>query len=155
MGSVRGNQERRGREAEAPQGSCTFTRPGLPHRSPGRAHHEDRAPRIVATEPAVAELARLGAEYGPLELHLSGGCCDGSSPMCFRAGELRLRGSDIRLGEVAGFPFYVDGEQYERWRRPAFVLDVGEGAGSGMSLEGVHDLHFRLAAPDARPRATA
>ena len=50
----------------------------------------DQAQRVVATEAAIAELERLQAEHGPLELHLSGGCCDGSSPMCFPAGELRV-----------------------------------------------------------------
>ena len=104
----------------------------------------DQAHRIVATEPAVAELERLQAEHGPLELHLSGGCCDGSSPMCFPAGELRVREGDLHLGDVAGCPFYVDVEQYERWGSPSFVLDVGNGAGSGFSLEGLHDVHFRI-----------
>jgi uncharacterized protein (DUF779 family) len=104
----------------------------------------DLALRVVATEAALAELERLKAEHGPLELHLSGGCCDGSSPMCFPAGELRVRDRDVHLGEVAGCPFYVDGDQYERWGSPEFVLDVGPGAGSGFSLEGLHDLHFRV-----------
>jgi uncharacterized protein (DUF779 family) len=109
----------------------------------------DQAPRVVATEAALAELARLKAEHGPLELHLSGGCCDGSSPMCFPAGELRIRADDVLLEEVSGCPFYVDAEQYERWRRPSFVLDVSPGAGSGMSLEGLHDLHFSVRSPTA------
>jgi uncharacterized protein (DUF779 family) len=109
----------------------------------------DQALRVVATDAAIAELERLKAEHGPLELHLSGGCCDGSSPMCFTAGELRVRESDLCLGEVAGCPFYIDVEQYVRWGRPAFVVDVGPGAGSGMSLEGLHDLHFRLAVGEA------
>ena len=100
--------------------------------------------RVVATEAAIAELERLQHDHGPLELHLSGGCCDGSSPMCFPAGELRVRDSDVYLGDVAGCPFYVDAEQYERWGSPEFVLDVGVGAGSGMSLEGLDDLHFRI-----------
>jgi uncharacterized protein (DUF779 family) len=107
----------------------------------------DQAQRIVATEAAIAELERLQAEHGPLELHLSGGCCDGSSPMCFPAGELRVRESDLYLGDVAGSAFYVDVEQYERWGSPSFVLDVGAGAGSGFSLEGLHDVHSRIAAP--------
>jgi uncharacterized protein (DUF779 family) len=64
--------------------------------------------------------------------------------MCFPAGELRVRESDLLLGHVDGSPFYVDTEQYERWRRPSFVLGIGSGAGSGMSLEGLHDLHFRI-----------
>ena len=108
----------------------------------------DQALRVVATEAAIAELGRLNAEHGPLELHLSGGCCDGSSPMCFPAGELRVRDGDVCLGDVAGCPFYVDSEQYERWGRPSFVLDIGSGAGSGFSLEGLHDVHFRVVGSD-------
>jgi uncharacterized protein len=104
----------------------------------------DQALRVVATEAAIAELERLRAEHGPLELHLSGGCCDGSSPMCFPAGELRLREGDLYLGEVAGSPFYVDVDQYQRWGSPSLVLDVGPGEGSGFSLEGLHDVHFRI-----------
>ena len=104
----------------------------------------DQALRVVATEAAIAELERLQAEHGPLELHLSGGCCDGSAPMCFPAGELRIRDSDLSLGEVAGCTFYVDIEQYERWGSPSFVLDLATGAGSGFSLEGLHDVHFRV-----------
>ena len=109
-----------------------------------------QAPRVVATEAAIAELERLRAEHGPLELHLSGGCCDGSSPMCFLEGELLLGPSDLLLDEIDGCPFYIDAEQDERWNRPSFVLDVAAGDGSGMSLEGTHGLHFV-----ARPRPDA
>jgi uncharacterized protein (DUF779 family) len=104
-------------------------------------------PGVVATPAAIAEIGRLEAEHGPLVFFQSGGCCDGSSPMCFPEGELRIGTNDLLVGEVEGCPFYVDEEQYERWGRPAFLLDVGPGAGSGMSLEGLHDLHFRLATP--------
>ena len=107
----------------------------------------DRAPRIVATEAAVAEIRRLRAEHGPLEFFQSGGCCDGSSPMCFPAGEFRVGSNDLLVGEVDGCPFYVDADQYQRWGRPAFLLDVGPGAGSGMSLEGLHDVHFMVGSP--------
>ena len=107
----------------------------------------DPAPRVVATETAVAEIRRLRAEHGPLMFFQSGGCCDGSSPMCFPDGEFLLGPNDLLLGEVDGCPFYIDGEQYERWNRPALVLDVALGAGSGMSLEGIHDLHFRVNSP--------
>ena len=103
---------------------------------------------VVATAEALAVLERLGAQHGPLMLFQSGGCCDGSSPMCFPAGEFRVGSHDLLIGEIEGCPFYVDEEQYERWGRPSFVLDVGPGAGSGMSLEGIHDVHFRLAVPD-------
>ena len=114
----------------------------------------DPSLKVVATESAVAEIGRLRAEHGPLMFFQSGGCCDGSSPMCFPEGELLLGPNDLLLGEVDGCPFYIDAEQYERWKRPTFVLDVVRGAGSGMSLEGVHDLHFRVSSPPlagARP----
>jgi uncharacterized protein (DUF779 family) len=104
---------------------------------------------VVATAAAIAVIERLKAEHGPLELFLSGGCCDGSSPMCFPQGELLLGPNDLRLGSVAGCPFYVDADQYARWGRPGLVLDVGAGAGSGMSLEEAEGVHFRLAAPSA------
>jgi uncharacterized protein (DUF779 family) len=107
----------------------------------------DPSLRIVATESAVAEIGRLRDEYGPLMFFQSGGCCDGSSPMCFPDGELLLGPNDLLLGEVAGCPFYIDADQYERWNRPILVLEVAAGAGSGMSLEGVHDLHFRTDGP--------
>jgi uncharacterized protein (DUF779 family) len=107
----------------------------------------DTSARVVATGAALAELERLRESHGPLMLYQSGGCCDGSSPMCFPEGELLLGPSDLLLGDVGGTPFYVDAELYERWNRPTLVLDVAPGAGSGMSLEGLHDLHFRLGPP--------
>ena len=64
----------------------------------------DTAPRVAATEAALAELARLRAEHGPLVLFQSGGCCDGSSPMCFADGELLLGPNDLLLGEIGGAP---------------------------------------------------
>ena len=102
---------------------------------------------VVATDTAIAEIRRLRAEHGPLMFFHSGGCCDGSSPMCFPEGEFLLGPNDLLLGDVDGCPFYIDAEQYERWNSPAFVLDVARGAGSGMSLEGIHDVRFVTDAP--------
>ncbi len=107
----------------------------------------DPTSRVVATESAVAEIRRLKTEHGPLMFFQSGGCCDGSSPMCFPNGELLVGPNDRLLGEIGGCPFYIDADQYERWRRPVLVLDVAPGAGSGMSLEGVHDVHFHVNVP--------
>jgi uncharacterized protein len=114
--------------------------------------HAEPSPRIVATEAAIAELERLRAEHGSLMLFQSGGCCDGSSPMCFRDGELLLGPNDLLLGVVDGCSFYIDAEQYERWHRPALVLEIAPGAGSAMSLEEVHDVHFAVRAPEAPGR---
>ena len=103
------------------------------------------SPRVVTTESAVAEIGRLRVDHGPLMFFQSGGCCDGSSPMCYPDGELLLGPNDLRLGDVDGCPFYIDADQYERWNRPAFVLDLRPGSGSGMSLEEGHAVHFVLA----------
>jgi uncharacterized protein (DUF779 family) len=77
---------------------------------------------VTATRRAVEMVERLTAEHGPLAFFQSGGCCDGSSPICLEAGELPPGSNDILLGEIAGAPFYVDAELYERWGRPPFLL---------------------------------
>ena len=99
------------------------------------------ADRIVATGAARAELRRLQAEHGPLMLFQSGGCCDGSLPICLHDGELALGPNDLLLGDLDGCPVYVDTELYERWNRPALVLDVAAGAPEGFSLGGAA-VHF-------------
>lgn len=118
----------------------------------------DTAPKVVATDAALAEIGRLRAKHGPLMLFQSGGCCDGSSPMCFPDGELLLGPNDLLLGQIDGCSFYIDAEQYERWNNPQLVLDVAPGAGSGMSLEGLSGVHFILVPPlgacIASPRAS-
>jgi uncharacterized protein len=102
-------------------------------------------PPVTATPEAVALLERLRAAHGPLSLFQSGGCCEGSSPICLAAGDLPPGPGDVLLGEVGGVggvPFYVDAEQYRRWRAPRLLLDVGAGAAGGFSLEGLLDVHF-------------
>ena len=101
---------------------------------------------IVATPAAVAAVERLTAERGPLMFFLSGGCCDGSSPICLPRGELVVGPNDLLLGEVAGAPFWIDREQYERWNRPALELGVAEGPGAAeFSLEGLAGIRFTTA----------
>lgn len=102
------------------------------------------AEQVVATDAAVATLRHLEVTFGPLMLFLSGGCCDGSSPICLREGELILGKEDVLLGEVEGVPFYVDREQFERWNRPRLVLDVSRGPAEGFSLEGLAGVHFTV-----------
>jgi uncharacterized protein (DUF779 family) len=98
--------------------------------------------QVVATDAARAALESLTAEHGPLMLMQSGGCCDGSSPICLHAGELLVGPNDLLLGEVAGARFYIDAEQYDRWNRPRLVLDAAPGAADGFSLEGLDEVHF-------------
>lgn len=106
--------------------------------------------RITATPAAIDELARLRERHGPLILFLSGGCCEGSSPLCLAEGELLLGTGDRLLGKVGGVPFYVGDDQYERWNRPAFVLDVAPGETDTFSLENADRVHFE-ARTDACP----
>jgi uncharacterized protein len=97
---------------------------------------------VAATEAALEVIQRLEAAHGRLAVFQSGGCCDGSSPICLREGELPLGPGDLLLGEPGGVPFYIDAEQYERWGRPRFLLDVSPGQAEGFSLEALEDVHF-------------
>jgi uncharacterized protein (DUF779 family) len=106
-------------------------------------------PNVTATPEALEVIERLRAAHGPLAFHQSGGCCDGSAPMCLLEGELPPGPGDVRLGEIGGAPFYVDGELWERWGRPEFVVDVAAGAADSFSLEGGEGVHFVLPAPGA------
>jgi uncharacterized protein (DUF779 family) len=96
----------------------------------------------MATEAALALIARLRELHGPLMFHQSGGCCDGSAPMCYPDCELRLGARDVQLGEVGGCPFYIGGDQYERWRHTQLTLDVVPGRGAGFSLEAPLGVRF-------------
>jgi len=110
------------------------------------------ADQVVATDAALAAIERLTAKHGKLILFQSGGCCDGSSPLCLVDGELELGPNDLRLGEVGGAAFYIDTEQFERWNRPRFRLDVSPGAAEGFSLEGLEGLHFVVGPTVCEPR---
>lgn len=91
--------------------------------------------RILATDAAFALIDRLKKLHGPLMFHQSGGCCDGSQPMCFQEGEFRIGGSDVCLGEIEGCKFYMSNDQFEYWKHTQLILDVTPGRGSSFSLE--------------------
>ncbi|MCA9604882.1 MAG: DUF779 domain-containing protein [Myxococcales bacterium] len=99
---------------------------------------------VEATAAAVALVRSLVEEHGPLMFHQSGGCCDGSAPMCYPRGELRLGARDVQLGEVEGQPFYIGGAQHERWKHTRLVLDVVPGRGAGFSLEAPRGVRFLI-----------
>ena len=101
--------------------------------------------RVGFTGPAVALLQELWEQHGPLMFHQSGGCCDGSSPMCFPAGEFRTGAADVLLGtarlpsasgeDLGDLEFWISAEQFEYWRHTRLVIDAVPGRGGGFSLE--------------------
>ena len=91
--------------------------------------------RILATPAALELIQRLKDMHGPLMFHQSGGCCDGSQPMCYPEGEFKIGGNDICLGEIAGCKFYMHADQFEYWKHTQLTLDVTPGRGSSFSLE--------------------
>ena len=95
---------------------------------------------------------RLTAEHGPIVFFQSGGCCDGTAPICVKRGELPPGPADLLLGDIAGAPFYVDLDQYRRWRSPHFLIDVGAGPAQGFSLS-LPDRHFVTRPPTQPARA--
>lgn len=98
--------------------------------------------RVVATPAALALIEKLRGLYGPLFFHQSGGCCDGSAPMCFMDGEFRPGGQDVRLGEIGGCPFYMGAAQFEYWSHTQLIIDVVPGRGASFSLEAPEGVRF-------------
>jgi uncharacterized protein (DUF779 family) len=94
------------------------------------------------TDAAAALLAKLRAQHGDLVFHQSGGCCDGSAPMCYPRKEFRVGQRDVYLGEIAQVPFYIGAQQYEYWKHTQLTIDVVPGRGSGFSLEAPEGLRF-------------
>jgi len=92
-------------------------------------------PRVLVTDEAKAIIDQLRAKHGLLMFHQSGGCCDGSQPMCYAQGDFRLGRSDVKLGEIHGCPFYMARDQFEYWKHTQLSVDVRPGRGSSFSLE--------------------
>jgi len=97
---------------------------------------------VVAVEAALRLIEALRAKYGPLMFHQSGGCCDGSSPMCYAQGEFLVGDADVLLGEIGGAPFYMSATQFEYWKHTQLIIDVVQGRGGMFSLEGPEGLRF-------------
>ena len=98
--------------------------------------------RVLITDAAAAMVEKLTGQHGPLMFHQSGGCCDGSAPMCYPAGEFRVGGQDVRLGEIAGCAFYIGAAQFEYWRHTQLIIDVVPGRGAGFSVEAPEGVRF-------------
>lgn len=91
--------------------------------------------RVLATPAALALIARLAARHGAVMFHQSGGCCDGSSPMCFAVGDYLLAPDDVHLGAIGGADFYMSPSQFAYWKNTQLTIDVVPGMGGMFSLE--------------------
>lgn len=100
--------------------------------------------RVTITPEAATLLEKLRSEHGELLFHQSGGCCDGSSPMCYPQGEFRIGQRDVYLGDVSGCPFYISGPQFEHWKHTHLTVDVVPGRGGGFSLETPEGMRFLI-----------
>ncbi|EGI55838.1 hypothetical protein SUS17_1254 [Sphingomonas sp. S17] len=98
--------------------------------------------RVIATPAALALIDAIRADHGPVMFHQSGGCCDGSSPMCYPLGEFRLGEGDILLGTVGGAPVYIGRAQGEAWAHTQLILDVVPGRGGMFSLDNGREQRF-------------
>ncbi|WP_415402166.1 DUF779 domain-containing protein [Tateyamaria sp. SN3-11] len=105
---------------------------------------EGAAPRVrvTATDAARALLADIRADHGDVLFHQSGGCCDGSAPMCFAKGEFQIGASDVKLGDIEGADVYISGPQFEVWKHTQLIIDVVPGRGGMFSLDNGREKRF-------------
>jgi uncharacterized protein (DUF779 family) len=98
--------------------------------------------KVSATPEALALLSEIVADHGPVLFHQSGGCCDGSSPMCYPRAEFLIGDHDVLLGEIGGAPVYIGGAQYEMWKHTDLIIDVVPGRGGMFSLDNGRERRF-------------
>ena len=98
--------------------------------------------RVLATEAARELIADIRKDHPDILFHQSGGCCDGSSPMCYPAGEFRVGERDVKLGEIDGVPVYISASQFEAWKHTQLILDVVPGRGGMFSLDNGRERRF-------------
>ncbi|ELK46374.1 DUF779 domain-containing protein [Halobacillus sp. ACCC02827] len=98
--------------------------------------------RVKATAETYELLNKLKAKHGPVMFHQSGGCCDGSSPMCYEEGDLLIGSQDVLLGSIDDTPFYMNKKQFDYWKHTQLIIDVVDGRGGMFSLEGVEGKRF-------------
>lgn len=99
--------------------------------------------RVLITDAATELVARLVARHGPVMFHQSGGCCDGSAPMCYPDGDFIIGDHDVLLGMVdPGVPVWISGPQFAAWKHTQLIIDVVPGRGAGFSLEAPEGMRF-------------
>jgi uncharacterized protein (DUF779 family) len=99
---------------------------------------------VRATDAALALIAEIRCDHPDILFHQSGGCCDGSSPMCYPAGEFMIGDNDLLLGEIGGAPFYISAAQYAAWQSPNLIIDAIPGRGGMFSLDNGRERRFLL-----------
>ena len=109
---------------------------------PAGASATEAPAQVVCTAAATALMEKLAEKHGPLMFHQSGGCCDGSSPMCYPRGEFLVGDSDVLLATLGETPFYMSRSQFEYWKHTQIILDVVPGRGGMFSLEGPEGVRF-------------
>lgn len=98
--------------------------------------------RVSATDATVQLIDKLVGMHGLLLFHQSGGCCDGSAPMCYPRNDFRVGAQDVFMGEIGGQPLYMGKSQFEYWQHTHLIIDVVPGRGSGFSLEAPEGVRF-------------
>lgn len=98
--------------------------------------------RVLITDKAVGIVEKLKTVHGALMFHQSGGCCDGSAPMCYPLGDFKLGPQDVLLGRIAGCDFYIGAAQFNYWSHTQLIVDVVPGRGAGFSAEAPEGVRF-------------
>jgi uncharacterized protein len=98
--------------------------------------------QVTATPAALGLIERLRTKHGPVLFHQSGGCCDGSSPMCYSQNDFIVGDRDVQLGQIGGAPFYISPSQFEYWKHTQLIIDVVDGLGGMFSLENGESVRF-------------
>jgi len=99
-------------------------------------------PRVLATDAALAFIQEIQQDHPDILFHQSGGCCDGSSPMCYPADEYIVGDNDVKLGEIGGVPVYISASQFEVWKHTQLIIDVVPGRGGMFSLDNGRERRF-------------
>ncbi|MBY5905289.1 DUF779 domain-containing protein [Rhizobium sp. PRIMUS64] len=98
--------------------------------------------RVLATDTALDLIAEIKRDHPDILFHQSGGCCDGSSPMCYPANEFMIGDNDVKLGEIGGVPVYISASQFEAWKHTQLIIDVVPGRGGMFSLDNGREKRF-------------
>ena len=105
---------------------------------------KSRIERVTSTPLCEEWIDKLRELHGDLMFYQSGGCCEGSAPLCMKKGEMRIGTNDVLLGFINSSPFYISGTQYEKWKHTKLIIDVVQGGGNAFSLESPEGISFHL-----------